>query len=59
MSTYSVLRQLADSWILLVLLLIFIGVIFWVFRPGSRRLHDDAADVPFRNDSPKEDERDD
>ena len=50
METYSFLRELADSWVLLVLTLIFLGVIFWAFRPGSRGLHEDAANVPFRND---------
>ncbi|MFD0857590.1 cbb3-type cytochrome c oxidase subunit 3 [Roseovarius aquimarinus] len=50
METYTFLRQLADSWVLLILTLIFLGVIFWAFRPGSRPLHDDAAAVPFRND---------
>ncbi|WP_235971340.1 cbb3-type cytochrome c oxidase subunit 3 [Palleronia pontilimi] len=50
MDTYSFLRELADSWVLLILTLIFLGVIFWAFRPGSRPLHDDAAAVPFRHD---------
>jgi len=50
MDTYSLLRYLADSWALLVLTLIFLGVIFWAYRPGSRPLHDDAAEVPFRKD---------
>ena len=54
MDTYSFLRELADSWVLLVLTLIFLGVIGWAFRPGSRPLHDDAAAVPFRNDRPVE-----
>jgi|TARA_R110002020_G_scaffold90178_7_gene219694 cytochrome c oxidase cbb3-type subunit 4 len=52
MDTYSFLRELADSWALLILTLIFLGVIAWAYRPGSRALHDDAADVPFRNDDP-------
>ncbi|WP_231886310.1 cbb3-type cytochrome c oxidase subunit 3 [Sulfitobacter sp. HI0054] len=43
---------MADSWALLILTLIFLGVIAWAFRPGSRALHDDAAAVPFRNDDP-------
>jgi cytochrome c oxidase cbb3-type subunit 4 len=50
METYSFLRELADSWALLILTLIFLGVIAWAFRPGSRALHDDAAAVPFRDD---------
>ncbi len=49
METYSILRQFADSWALLALTVIFLGVVYWAFRPGSRQLHDDAADVPFRN----------
>ncbi|SIS88552.1 cytochrome c oxidase cbb3-type subunit 4 [Roseivivax lentus] len=50
METYSFLRQLADSWVLLALFTVFLGVIVWAFRPGSRPLHDDAARTVFRND---------
>ena len=50
MDTYSFLRELADSWVLLILTAIFLGVIGWAFRPGSRPVHDDAALVPFRHD---------
>jgi cytochrome c oxidase cbb3-type subunit 4 len=52
MDTYSLLREIADSWVLLALFSIFIGVIFWSFRPGSRVLHDDAANAVFRHDTP-------
>ncbi|EPX77007.1 CcoQ/FixQ family Cbb3-type cytochrome c oxidase assembly chaperone [Litoreibacter arenae] len=56
MDTYSFLRQLADSWVLLLMFLFFIGVIIWAFRPGSRRMHDDISQTPFRNeDRPAED----
>jgi cytochrome c oxidase cbb3-type subunit 4 len=50
MDTYSLLRQIADSWALLVLVVIFVGVILYAFRPGSGAAHRDAAEVPFRND---------
>ena len=50
METYSLLRYLADSWVLLILTGIFLGVIVWAFRPGSRPMHEDAANVPFRHD---------
>ena len=57
METYSLLRQFADSWMLLFLTLFFVGVVFWAFRPGSRSVHDDTARLPFRNeDAPKGDE---
>ena len=58
MDTYSFLRELADSWALLILTLIFLGVIAWAYRPGSRELHEDAADVPFRNDDPDQARKD-
>ncbi|MEM8869007.1 MAG: cbb3-type cytochrome c oxidase subunit 3 [Pseudomonadota bacterium] len=51
MDTYSLLREFADSWALLALTLIFLGVIVWVFRPGSRDLHRDIANIPLRNDT--------
>jgi len=50
MDTYSLLRRIADSWVLLVLVLIFLGVILFVWRPGSRKLQQDAATSIFRNE---------
>ena len=50
METYSLLREFADSWVLLVLTLVFVAVIGWAFRPGSRPAQDEAASVIFRND---------
>jgi len=47
---YDFLRELADSWGLLFMFLVFIGVLIWVWRPGSRALHRDIADIPLRND---------
>lgn len=51
METYTFLRQLADSWVLLALTLFFIGVVFWAWRPGSRKVHDQSAMIPFRNET--------
>ena len=50
MDTYSLLRHLADSWVLLALCLFFLGTIAFAWRPGSRPLHEDAGQVPFRHD---------
>ena len=50
METYSLLREFADSWVLLGLFLFFLGVFAWVFRPGARRVHEDIANSIFRND---------
>ena len=50
MDTYGLLREFADSWALVALTLVFIGAVVWAWRPGSERLHDDAAKSIFRND---------
>ncbi|KIT16110.1 cbb3-type cytochrome c oxidase subunit 3 [Jannaschia aquimarina] len=52
MDTYSLLREIADSWVLLALFCVFLFVIAWAWRPGSRPIHDDAAQVPFREIQP-------
>jgi cytochrome c oxidase cbb3-type subunit IV len=51
METYTFLRQMADSWALLLMFCMFLGVVIWAFRPGSRRVHDDVATSIFRNDT--------
>ncbi len=50
MDLYSLLREIADSWGLLALTLIFLGVVAWAYRPGAKALHDDISRIPLRND---------
>lgn len=50
MDTYSLMREFADSWMLLFLTLFFIGVIVWALRPGSAPVHRDSSNIPFRHD---------
>ena len=50
METYTFLRELADSWVLLAMTLFFLGTIIWAFRPGSRKIHVDTSRIPCRND---------
>jgi cytochrome c oxidase cbb3-type subunit 4 len=52
MELYTLLRAFADSWMLLALTLFFLGVIVWAFRPGSRAVHRQTADIPFRHERP-------
>lgn len=52
METYSALRQFADSWWLLVMFVAFVAVVLFTFRPGSKRTHDDIAEIPLRDDDP-------
>lgn len=51
METYTLLRHFADSWALVLLTAVFLGVIVWAMRPGSRPLHDEAARSIFRDDT--------
>lgn len=58
MDTYGFLRFIADSWALVALTGVFLGVIVFAYRPGSKRLHDDAAASIFRNEKkPAADDR--
>ena len=50
MDTYSLLREIADSWVLLAMFLFFLGVVLWAFRPGSRAVHQETSQIPFRNE---------
>ena len=57
MEEYTLLRQFADSWALLMLFLFFVGIFFWVIRPGSNKIHSDTAEIPFKYEhAPKCDE---
>lgn len=48
--TYDDLRQFADSWGLLYMVIIFLAVIAYTFRPGGRKSADDAAAIPLKED---------
>ena len=50
MDIYGLMREFADSWALLALFAIFIGVVLFVFRPGARAAQEDAAESIFRNE---------
>lgn len=50
METYSFLRHVADSWGLLLMTVVFLGICLWAFRPGSRGTHDAIATSIFRNE---------
>lgn len=47
---YQAMRTFADSWGLLYLFLIFVFVVLWTFRPGSKNLSRDAAEIPFKEE---------
>ncbi len=50
MELYSFLRSVADSWGLLFMFLMFVGIGVWAFRPGSKKTHDEIASSIFRHE---------
>ena len=50
MSFYDQLRHLADSYGLVALLVLFLGLCLWVFRPGAKQHNREAARSIFKED---------
>jgi cytochrome c oxidase cbb3-type subunit 4 len=51
METYSFLRELADSWVLLGMFAFFIAAGIWAFLPSQANAREDASMIPFRNET--------
>jgi cytochrome c oxidase cbb3-type subunit 4 len=49
-STYETLRHFADSWGLLFMVLSFVALVAWPFRPGARDRNAAAKTMIFRDD---------
>lgn len=49
-STYDTLRHLADSWGLLAMVLTFLALVLWPFRPGAKGANETAAKMIFEDD---------
>ncbi|PUB15400.1 cbb3-type cytochrome c oxidase subunit 3 [Yoonia sediminilitoris] len=53
MDTYSLLREIADSWVLLGMFGFFLGAAIWAFLPSQRQAREDASMIPFRDEKPR------
>jgi cytochrome c oxidase cbb3-type subunit 4 len=47
---YDTLRHFADSWGLVYLFAVFLGVGAFMLRPGAKARAQDAALIPLKND---------
>ncbi len=47
---YQTLRTFADSWGLLFLVIVFVVVVAYTFRPGSKKEADKIAKIPLKED---------
>lgn len=50
MSFYEQFRHFADSYFLVVMFAVFIGLCAWPFRPGSRKHNEAARNSIFKDD---------
>lgn len=48
--TYNDLRHFADSWGLLAMAILFLGLVAWPFRKGARARNEEAATMIFKED---------
>ena len=48
-STYDALRHFADSWGLAAMVVIFLVLALWPFRPGAKDRNDAAAHSIFKD----------
>lgn len=51
MDTYSLLREIADSWVLLAMFIFFVGTAIWAFLPSQNQNRLDASLIPFRDET--------
>ncbi len=47
---YTFLRQMADSWFMLLMLITFIGIAIYAFRPGTKDAYDRLRNLPLQDD---------
>ncbi|WP_119390775.1 cbb3-type cytochrome c oxidase subunit 3 [Taklimakanibacter lacteus] len=48
--TYDTLRHFADSWGLLALVMIFVGIVAFAMRPGAGKVYARIARLPLDDD---------
>ncbi|WP_136656513.1 cbb3-type cytochrome c oxidase subunit 3 [Nitratireductor sp. XY-223] len=55
---YQTMRTFADSWGLLFMVIVFVAVVIYTFRPGSKKKADEIAQIPLKDDDdPNKDDK--
>lgn len=47
---YDALRHFADSWGLVMMTMLYLGLVGWTFRKGGAKHNEDAANMIFKDD---------
>ena len=50
METYAAFAHFAQSWGLVYFFVVFCAVVIFVMRPSRKKIYDDAAQMPLRED---------
>ncbi|MFN3663447.1 cbb3-type cytochrome c oxidase subunit 3 [Yoonia sp.] len=50
MDFHAIWEQIRDNWLLIWMGTFFVAVIIWAYRPGSRAIDADIANIPFRHE---------
>lgn len=48
--TFETVSHFAQTWGLIYLIILFIGMLVYVMRPGAKKKFEDAANIPFKED---------
>lgn len=48
--TYDTLASFAQTWGMLYMIVLFIGVLIYALRPGAKEKFDKAANIPLKED---------
>lgn len=48
--TFQDISYFAQTWGLLYLIILFVGMLIYAFRPGAKKKFDNAALIPFKED---------
>jgi cytochrome c oxidase cbb3-type subunit 4 len=51
---FETVQHFADSWGLAYVVVLFVGIVAFLFRPRARENAKEASMIPFREDMPEE-----
>lgn len=51
MNELTMLSDLARSWWGAWLMVLFLGIVWWAFRPGNRARFEACGDIPLKDDA--------
>lgn len=47
---YESFRIFSDSWGLVYMVGVFLAIVLFIFRPGSKKHYEDAGNIPLKRD---------